>query len=671
MWIGSVIARLDRYLSNELREDLEEIASILRVGCEITDILRAVEKYFGKTANYAKGKGSIFDYYMNTYHQSAYLYPVSRACGGSRQDIGVEGAIAVLMNLPYYLEFLMWRYRCGGNGILEKKLYLLLRSVEMVGLLRVLSILYISVCMLMRWLAGNCGELEDYNFGVADMPEALDLMDVAFGKVADDGDLLLDEDFMMGLFEPLLSKISPFQDYMTYMFDEKRANLVGSNDKDDRIFPFQLLKDELWDPTRKDIVQSNTICAVLATESAEEFQIQFRCKATGKYCKAIQGAKSLADGGVSEQERIAGRGIDATNSISESLHASSTHGLKVGGTIRLDHCAAEGQTRANNDFGRQHLSLVSGRASKVNADKELGTFHSLPPELQRTAMLVAKENASNNRQRFDNALKKQFAKRQMKEEIGLRKQYENATEEYVVAIYFYEQYHSPRCWLTEKDAKETYLKLGNESARLAAVKEQILIRYLGLGWVEAHHAWSHNNNTFTSRALMKHLVDVVIPLSNKLNVPPEPPVNVPDIPEMGSLGTVSELADDVKKFSDDKITEIREKAGIIREEREKKGDGDRWFERNQLLPPEILKLIGFRVEMLFAYNGDDGTQCLGWYQGTVQSILNENNRRVRIKWDEECLGEGDVRVSNHKLMRGNWNPKVAKKGGWRENLVKK
>ena len=121
----------------------------------------------------------------------------------------------------------------------------------MVGLLRVLSILHISVCMPMRWLAGNCVELKDYNFGVADMPEALDLMDVAFGKVADDGDLLLDEDFMMGMFEPLLSKINPFQDYMTYMFDEKRANLVGSNDKDDRIFPFQLLKDELWDPTRR------------------------------------------------------------------------------------------------------------------------------------------------------------------------------------------------------------------------------------------------------------------------------------------------------------------------------------------------------------------------------------------------------------------------------------
>ena len=101
---------------------------------------------------------------------------------------------------------------------------------------------------------------------------------------------------------------------------------------------------------RKDIVQSNTICTVLATESAEEFQIQLRCNATGKYCKAIGGAKSLADGGVSGQERIAGHGIDATNNISESLHAPSTHGLKIGGTIRLDHCTAEGQTRANKNF---------------------------------------------------------------------------------------------------------------------------------------------------------------------------------------------------------------------------------------------------------------------------------------------------------------------------------
>ena len=45
--------------------------------------------------------------------------------------------------------------------------------------------------------------------------------------------------------------------------------------------------------------------------------------------------------------------------------------------------------------------------------------------------------------------------------------------------------------------------LGSEAARLAAVKEQILLGYLGLGWEEAHHAWSKDGVTFISEELLK------------------------------------------------------------------------------------------------------------------------------------------------------------------------
>ena len=48
---------------------------------------------------------------------------------------------------------------------------------------------------------------------------------------------------------------------------------------------------------------------------------------------------------------MAGMNKDASNSISESNHASSTHSLKTSGTIQIDSAAGEGQTRANNDFG--------------------------------------------------------------------------------------------------------------------------------------------------------------------------------------------------------------------------------------------------------------------------------------------------------------------------------
>ena len=68
-------------------------------------------------------------------------------------------------------------------------------------------------------------------------------------------------------------------------------------------------------------------------------------------------------------------GIDSSISISESLYASSTVGLKVGGTIRIDHCVAEGQTCSNNDFGRRDALLVAGHKWKNHKfDHTIGFF---------------------------------------------------------------------------------------------------------------------------------------------------------------------------------------------------------------------------------------------------------------------------------------------------------
>ena len=86
-----------------MKTDPEQINFSLRITTDIINILRAVDRYFGGNINYAKGKGAEFMNWMDRYHPTAYLYAVSRACGQSRQDIGVEGAIAVLFNMPYYM----------------------------------------------------------------------------------------------------------------------------------------------------------------------------------------------------------------------------------------------------------------------------------------------------------------------------------------------------------------------------------------------------------------------------------------------------------------------------------------------------------------------------------------------------------------------------------------
>ena len=118
--VVDVIKELGVHLAELLEEDLEEIHYYLRVTTDIGNILCAIEKYFGGTANYAKGKVSMLMEYMRRYHPTAYRYPVYLYCSGLRQEIGVESAVAVIMNIPHYLELLVLRMSCGGDSILEK-----------------------------------------------------------------------------------------------------------------------------------------------------------------------------------------------------------------------------------------------------------------------------------------------------------------------------------------------------------------------------------------------------------------------------------------------------------------------------------------------------------------------------------------------------------------------
>ena len=102
-----------------LVSNLKELPAIYHINLDINDLMRCIEKLFGLTANYAKGLGSKFQQWQwivkVKYHHSAYLYPITRACGGSWQDLCVEGAPAVLMNLLlYHLQLTYWRMNATG-----------------------------------------------------------------------------------------------------------------------------------------------------------------------------------------------------------------------------------------------------------------------------------------------------------------------------------------------------------------------------------------------------------------------------------------------------------------------------------------------------------------------------------------------------------------------------
>ena len=184
IWFGRVTTQFSKTLANLLQDDLAKVPAILCISTEINDLLQCVEKEFGFNANYAKGHGSMFEKWMHTYHPTSYLFHISLACGGARQDLGVEGAPALLMNVPYYTQFLNWGLSIGINSdcILQRKFFTMFWSMEKIALLCLLSILHISICLTTRWLAGNAKDLAEYDFGYYDMGKVLDKMEDFFKR---------------------------------------------------------------------------------------------------------------------------------------------------------------------------------------------------------------------------------------------------------------------------------------------------------------------------------------------------------------------------------------------------------------------------------------------------------------------------------------------------------
>ena len=163
---------------------------------------------------------------------------------------------------------------------------------------------------------------------------------------------------------------------------------------------------------------------------------------------SIGGAKSAIK--VSDAKRNAGLGRDASNSVTESLHGGLTYGLQVYRTARIDHLVAEGMTRHNKDFDRGLGDLVRRNRSNNETSgtnfRALGAFHLLEAELKRTLILAGKEHGDELRKMFDRALHRKNEVKQEKERIKYVKKLEDSQEEYITAIYFWEQYHAPRCW---------------------------------------------------------------------------------------------------------------------------------------------------------------------------------------------------------------------------------
>ena len=100
------------------------------------------------------------------------------------------------MNYPYYLEFLDWMLKKTGKNdkasLLQRNLFVVLGSVEIIALACLLSIIHISVCMPFLWLAGKTHRLKEYkNWGPPSMARVIDTLREKMNAISEKPKLIL------------------------------------------------------------------------------------------------------------------------------------------------------------------------------------------------------------------------------------------------------------------------------------------------------------------------------------------------------------------------------------------------------------------------------------------------------------------------------------------------
>ena len=70
------------------------------------------------------------------------------------------------------------------------------------------------------------------------MVPVVDILDKAFYDVLIDREKLINEDFMIGIFDGITKKLPPLQEYLDFMFGDKYGNLVGSCKEEYKVLPW-------------------------------------------------------------------------------------------------------------------------------------------------------------------------------------------------------------------------------------------------------------------------------------------------------------------------------------------------------------------------------------------------------------------------------------------------
>ena len=527
-----------------------------------------------------------------------------------------------------------------------------------------------AVIVPMRWLAGNTHLLEHRKWGEADMCIAVDLVYNAFLEVEKNGRMMLRESFMMNIFKPLYNKLPELKEYLDWYFEEKETRVIGESAVGSRKKGIKLVKSEVFSPVDADNRATHECCCWLSKDLASTLVLEMAnpTKVTRELVTKLNGKRCKKN--TTATQKKAGYGIRANNDPAEQNFAVFDDALGQMGRGGLDRASGQGMVRFNHDYERACSHLVTGRKSKSEVEPtEVGLFHQLCQKLQDSLIATAKDQFELQHAEHITKLRQQKERKANKKEAARIAKFVSSRKKFKEASWLHQQYKSPRCWSTRKQALEEFNKLPSHTQQLKYVKEQILMRYLGCGWERAYHPWSKNGTTYTATELLEHLLKVVIPLSNTEDYPTDAPFEMPGLPVLPTLGTQTKDLECFEKSMENEKLKAMLESLKEREKEELLGIGDQSEYMNAVNWPEKILKAGYKIAKIFLYHEEE-EEKLVWVPGVVVRVIHKNCEKITalVKWDANSIGEGEADESDEELKKNLWNPDQPKAGAWRQDV---
>ena len=164
---------------------------------------------------------------------------------------------------------------------------------------------------------------------------------------------------------------------------------------------------------------------------------------------------------------------------------------------------------------RQGATRGKVARGEASASADDGIFHQLPEKMRQSLLTTCMEDVQATRVADRSALDAQRAAKRREEELAREAVMAKGQEAYIDALYYREMFDSDACWRTAAAVDRQRASLKAKTAELDALKENIRMRVLGLGWSEFHTPWSKDGKVFTADHLAAHLKTIILAASSR------------------------------------------------------------------------------------------------------------------------------------------------------------